>query len=660
MFSQFSRWALVFTTALSVLSVYAKDDPPTKKWNTEVWVGGGRYVSTRPENQNAYSNPGRDFIQVNYGMSRAYQNSEIGKRIDTQTTLPSYEVLSSLQNEILTNYAKDSSAPQTPAYSAWMIESAAHYQVLLALGRETHDQKWTDDAVTSYLAHLGKEISFEQQLQLAQVIGYHFYARKAYDGERFASGGSRSLATLLRVSGYETDDISRIESGVCGNIHHHINQGILRAMNPDQNGAPFLFTLSYATLNSQHIISMIADPKAPPGSKLYFINYGELVEADTQNPRSILQSLSQIQGFDQLGVRVRIFATEGSIDRHIATLLTDIGSQIAGLALENSADQPLAYQNSERSDRVGFAFSREYTKKNGKYVKTRIGAEYVDLNSGGESLALLISRRNSRNETPQGEPIALRKSTSSRTWALALNGADPAGPNLVQGRVVVIGMQRWSTRALGSETGNVRLELRLREEGDTAIAKGATDRKVEGIGDGDFSAGLALVTRVRSPNGQFALKFSAAVETAIGLRNLLSIYDLLESPGKTVSNVRLTPNAVRADLTVTQRLSADRPYPALALTGYYLTSAVGARGDLALHLLPNAGDRISLGYHRPALGWQRNSLMFQDETIEPSVYGQYQKSIGQRSRFQLGVRGDYFTDTQTPYVGLRLRYFPTR
>ncbi len=660
MFAHFSKSILFISALLVAVFCQASDDPPSKKkWTTEIWAGGGRYVSTRPLDSSANFYAGRDFVHVHYGMLRAYEASDLGKRIDAEAALPSLNDLYTLQREILSTYQRDSRAPQVPHYSAWIIESSAHFQVIVALGRDTHDQKWTDDAVSAYLADLGKQISFEQQLQFAQVVAHNFYGRKANDGARFASGGPRELATLLRLSGFESDDVSRIEGGVCGDIHHHINQSILRAMNPDLNGAPFLFTLSYPTLNSQHIISLIADPRAPPGSKLYFINYGELTEADVTNPRSQLQSLSQVQSFDQLGIRVRIFATEGTIERHIATLLTDIGSQIAGLTLANPSDQPLAYQESERSDRAGFAFSREYIKKNGKYSKTRIGAEYVDLNSGGESLALFLTNRASRNETTDGEPIALKKSASSRTWALALNGADPAGPNLLQGRVVAIGQQRWSTAALGSETGNVRLELRLREEADTAVAKSAPDHKVEGIADGDFSAGLALVTRVRSPDGRFALKFSAAVETAIGLRNLLSIYDLLETPKKTISNLRLTPNAIRGDLNITRRFS-DQPYPAISLSGYYLTSAVGSRSDVALHFLPNSGDRATLGYHSPGLGWQHNPLMFQDETLEPSIYGFYQKSIGRKSRFQLGVRGDYFTTSQTPYVGLRLRFLPSK
>ena len=156
------------------------------------------------------------------------------------------------------------------------------------------------------------DMSLKDQALFAAALAYKLpYSTPRSEFKSEFNQGAVSLFSMITA---ENDDLS----GICGDLHAAHND-LMKRINP----ALEAYTMSYATDNSQHVISYIADPDDP--DKVIMTNYSRVEVKQADGVANLAPTNTSM---DDIGERVRFFQYKDGRQDHVGTFRNDIGSSL--------------------------------------------------------------------------------------------------------------------------------------------------------------------------------------------------------------------------------------------------------------------------------------------------------------------------------------------
>lgn len=246
-----------------------------------------------------------------------------------------------------------------------------------------------------------RDLPMAEQVHFAAQIAEYF----PYSDPRseFQTAFNQGAVDVFQMLTTDEDDLG----GICGDIHAGHND-LIKRINPNIEA----YTMSYATDNSQHVISYIADPDNPDA--IYMTNYSRIEKKGTDGVAALVPTNTSM---DDVGERVRFFQYKNGEQDHVGTFRNDIGSLLYELATDPF--ERSATPNDPRSSvqKIQGRWSKvvnkykEIEKANGEtVVKHKSYVINNDLvmfrgttNSGNELIGILQKRQKLVNMDSNGE-----------------------------------------------------------------------------------------------------------------------------------------------------------------------------------------------------------------------------------------------------------------
>lgn len=483
-----------------------------------------------------------------------------------------------------------------------------------------------------------KDLSFEQQMQLASIFANYFN----YNGDKasFVQSAWQQDAGLWNMLQAQ---VNGEDLGVCGDIHSATNR-LLKMMNPNLE----VYLISYATDQSQHIVSLVQDPNDP--NTHHVINYGTIQSATNSNGINSagIQKLPEQDGYWDMGDRIRVFApkdNDNDTNEHIATLKTDIGAfmyQMSVNEFEYGAT-PMNQQNSVAAvdiskEKVDAA--KDQTKEDG--VKVFQGK----LSDGTDVVGLAYYHEKFKNMNEDGTPknpnqFSMFNGTSA-AYATSGDGYEFVDYNYRDYRLYLTNRGQIGTPIIekyGFKFGGTvgyQVEGGMVQDGDGYIS----------IGDGDATFMGKAFTEYNTKDHKTKLKLVGGVDYSVGLKNATTYGNLKTLP----SNIKLTSNAVNATISGTQKLKNNQ---SVGFSNSFTATAVGGVNQSSF-FYQKESNVVYVSLTTPTGGFTKNKInLVPNNTNQINAGFQTQNKKG---NLKVGGSAGYNFDYKQPQVNFGVKY----
>ncbi len=427
-----------------------------------------------------------------------------------------------------------------------------------------------------------------------------------------------------------TNDLIKVDEskygGICGDIHMAHND-FIKKINPSLEA----FTMSYATKQGQHVISMIVDPEDP--TKMILNNYDRIQVKNMDGVTSA--SPQEFGNKNDIGERDRFYQYKGDRQEHIGTFRNSIGSLLYNLAMDKNMRSAIVDDKPYDLHKFKMTWGKTVNEakkiyKDGELDK--IKNKTFKINSSltffraktteGHELMGILAKKDKRRNTNQygelksGEVFGTYANTSLNLSQTDYNRtAEQSGPFY---RIYFATGKKVITRIIEKDGFVFDGYLNAQLEGSLI-----SDKNINVSGDADITVtpGLSLKKRTEKSS----LDANLNLNLSPGLVDQVQVF----SPESYPENLQLTPNSLNADVSYKRFLERGK---IIGAQSQYIGTQLGGQFRFSiLHETPKSG-KIILGYSTPTGGISSNktNILPRNYQVITTSYTSPELSLGKR------------------------------